>query len=256
MPDDVPPWDSDPLSQFFRDAARNVRVAAVNLPDFFDLLRNLNQLFLDVQSALEHDNRDVLLIPRFLVVRVYASILGAWRLAMSGQLPEAHAVLRLAIEQAWYALHMAKDPNPSERAVIWLNRNDDETAKGKCKSEFTITNVRATHRSVDRLNEPKLHLLYERVIDFGAHPNQQGLLSSAIQKEDEKEIVTTVGVLHPETTGVVVTLKTSCEVAIGTLKVIELMFPERFRIAQIDKRIDDFTARAYAVFQRYARQRT
>jgi hypothetical protein len=171
---------------------------------------------------------------------------------MSGQLPEAHAVLRLAIEQAWYALHMAKDPNPSERAVTWLNRNDSDAAKGKCKTEFTIANVRATHRSSDPVNEPKLHALYERVIDCGAHPNQLGLLSSARQTEDEKEIFTTVGFLHPERIGVVVTLKTSCEVAIGALKVIELMFPERFRIAQIDQRIDECTRRMYTVFQRYA----
>ncbi len=44
---------------------------------------------------------------------------------MSGQASEASLLLRGAIEQSWYALYMAKDPNPDNRVRIWLKRNDD-----------------------------------------------------------------------------------------------------------------------------------
>jgi hypothetical protein len=38
--------------------------------------------------------------------------------------------------------------------------------------------VSATHESVDPASARQLHELYEQLIDFGAHPNQMGNLTS------------------------------------------------------------------------------
>lgn len=133
-----PEWGNDPLSVFFKHAEYNDRVTALNCPKVYDLLGRVHALFKRFEEAIEKDNRQEFLVARFLMVRSYSSFLGALRLAMSGQVPEAHSVLRSGVECAWYALHIAKDPKGTERCEIWLRRNEDEAAKSRCKSEFTV----------------------------------------------------------------------------------------------------------------------
>ena len=150
MSEHTPPaWGEDPLSKFFADAEFNDRVTALNFAPVYGLLRNVDLLFRRFEDAIERDNREELLVSRFLMVRAHSSFLAGIRLAMSGQVAESFPVLRAGVEQAWYALHIAKDPNPSERARIWLNRNQSEMEKSQCKSEFTVGNVRSTHERLD-----------------------------------------------------------------------------------------------------------
>src|SRR5271157_2360880 len=103
-----PPWDKDPLSTFLADAEFNGRVTALNLAPLYDMLRRVDGLFRRVEEAIESDDRDELLVSRFLMVRTHSSFLAGIRLAMSGQVSESFPVLRAAVEQAWYALHIAK----------------------------------------------------------------------------------------------------------------------------------------------------
>ena len=100
----------------------------------------------------------------------------------------------MAIEQAWYALHIAKDPQAPNRSTMWLCRHDDDASKAKCKSEFSVQRVRSTHEALDPITADLLHQLYETTIDFGAHPNQRGLLSS-MQRADTQTDTTYQGIM-------------------------------------------------------------
>src|SRR5258706_350528 len=145
-----PPWDRlDPLSSFFADAGYNERVSALNLAPVFKVLQRVHVLFGRVEAGIEKDNLEELLLPRFLMVRTHSSFLAGIRLAMSGQVSESYAVLRAGVEQTWYSLHIAKDPNPPERAKIWLNRNESEKEKLRCKAGFSVARGRTTHETID-----------------------------------------------------------------------------------------------------------
>jgi hypothetical protein len=168
---------------------------------------------------------------------------------MSGQLFESYAVLRAAIEQAWYALHIAKDPQPPNRAKVWLGRNKNEVAKSKCKSEFTVANVRRTHESLDSVTAEQLHQLYETMIDFGAHPNQRGVLGTMGKSATGKEINYQVGILFIDTVRLVATLRRAVAVAVAALKVFQLIFPERFKLIGLDEEIEALVSEASSVFQ-------
>ena len=188
------------------------------------------------------------------MVRTHSSFLAAIRLAMSGQLSESYAVLRAAIEQAWYALHMAKDPQPPTRTTVWLCRNDDETSKSKCKSEFTIAKVRSTHESLDPATAKQLHELYETMIDFGAHPNQLGMLVAMGKSEMEQGINYQVGILFPEVVALAATLRMAVAVAVGALKVFQLIFPECFKLMGLDEEIKALVNELNSVFKPYMQQ--
>jgi hypothetical protein len=245
------PWGDDTLSMFFKDADYNYRVSVSNLPSVYALLKQVHDTFCHVETTIEKDDREDLLIPRFLFVRAHSSYLAAIRLGMSGQLSEAYAIFRVGIEQAWYALHIARDPNPPERGTIWLCRNDDEHCKEKCRKEFTVRHVLLTHKAIDPTTAKQLHELYETVIDFGAHPNQKGLLAFLKNSKKEKSINYQMGILYPDFVPLVLTLRLSVVVAVGVLKIFQLIFPERFKIMSLDEEIKTLVHELNTAFKKY-----
>ncbi|MGH9672808.1 MAG: hypothetical protein ACRD44_06460 [Bryobacteraceae bacterium] len=166
-----PPWNShDPFESFCADAEYNERATAHNFPVVFGVLRRVHDLFKRFEEAIEKENSEQLLVPRFLMVRVHSAFLAGVRLVMSGQVLESFPVSRSAVESAWYCLHIAKDPSPPSRATVWLNRNESETDKARCKSEFTTARVRKTHENLDAPTAKQFHEIYESLIDFRGTP--------------------------------------------------------------------------------------
>ncbi|HBA39304.1 MAG TPA: hypothetical protein DCZ05_06070 [Deltaproteobacteria bacterium] len=249
-----PPWGDDPLSTFFSEAEYNERVSPLNLAPIYALLQRLHAAFRGVEETVEKDNREELLLTRFLMVRAHSSLLAAIRLAMSGQLFESYAPLRSSIEQTWYALHIAKDRQPPERSEIWLCRNDNEASKAKCKSEFSVKNVRSTHKSLDSVTAKQLHQLYETTIDLGAHPNPRGVLTAMTKSGTDKEINYRVGILFLEPIPLLTTLRMAADVAVTVLKVFQLIFPERFKLMRLDKEITALVSELNRVFKPYVQK--
>ena len=235
----LPPWGDDPLSKFLSEADHNERACAVNWPDAYAVLQRAHRLLARVDEILEKDPADAhLLAPRLLIFRSHSAILAATRLAMSGQAFEAQPVLRAAVEQVWYALHIAKDPAPPTRAQTWWDRDNSPQAGKVCREEFTAGNVRRTHEGQDAKTAAAMRHLYEGTITFGAHPNERGIASSlSIDRSKRGAVTVGVGFLHPGTTTMVAALKEAVDVAVGVAKTVGLIYPERFRIAGVDEEI-------------------
>lgn len=248
-----PEWEDDPLSRFFYDAEYNDRVAAINCAPIYVVLQHVHTTFVRVEDATEKDNRHELLFPRFLMIRTHSAFLAAIRLAMSGQVTESFPVLRSAIENSWYALHIAKDPKAPERAETWLSRNDNAATKAKCKSEFTVAKVRSTHEGLDQAAAKQLQETYEKLIDFGAHPNQMGVLTSMTKSRTEKQIDYQIGILLPDRTTVAFGLRMAVAVAVGALKAFELIYPERLTLAGIGLEIEKLIEELNTVFRPYVK---
>jgi hypothetical protein len=248
----IPPWGQDDLSRLFQTAEYNNRVTSLKFPDVFRLLQQIDASFRHLTEAIERDSRQELLVPRLLIARTHSSFLASIRLSMSGQVPEATAVLRAGIEQAWYALHIAKDPRPPERVTVWLQRNDDESSRARCKKEFTKWNVHSTHLELDSVTAKQLGELYESMIDLGAHPNPLGVLTAIKMSDEEEETTCQVGLIAPKPIPVLHALKTTVEVMIGMFKVYELIFPERFKIMGLDEEIQNIIRELNRTFKRYA----
>ena len=174
---------------------------------------------------------------------------------MSGQIAEAFVLLRAAVEQSWYALHMAKDPKEDARVVIWLRRNDDDRATNKCKAEFTVKNVRSTHEGLDAAAASQLHRIYEQLIDYGAHPNQMGVFAGITQKESTSQVDYKVGILYPAELPVMVTLRLAVAVAVGSLKIFRLIYPERFTLTRLDVEIEELVIELNSRFARFSSRR-
>ena len=248
-----PTWGTDSLSaNYFESAEHNDRATAANYPEVFALLRALHSFFEKLCRAVENDTEAVRVVPRFLLIRTHSTILAAFRLAMSGQISEAQALNLSAIEQIWYALHIAKDPAGWPRAECWLRRNENDTTLRACKDEFTVRNVRESHVTLDAQTAGQLATLYEHTINFGAHPNQMGVMGSIRRAEEAGRVVFQVGLLSPEPRGVMATVRVSAAVAIGAFKVFQLIYPERFTLVGLDAEIPPLVTSLNTVFKGFS----
>ena len=168
---------------------------------------------------------------------------------MSRQVPESFPVLRSVVESAWYALHIAADPGGTERAEIWLRRDEDDEAKRRCKSEFTVTRIRETHETLDAVTAKEFHAVYEDLIGFGGHPNQLSITMATGITKTAGGAVYNVDILNPEQLPLLFSLRMAVSTAIGALKTFQLVFPERFTIAGLDLEIKKLIPRANALFK-------
>ena len=243
-----PDWDNDPLSLFFKDAEYNERANAFNFPKTYELLGQVHALFQKFEEVIEKDNRDELLVPRILMVRVHSSFLAGIRLAMSGQASESFPILRFVVEYAWYALHIAKDPG-TKRSKIWLRRDDDAEAQKRCTLEFRVKKVQRTHEALDAATAKEFHGVYKDLISFGAHPNPFGVMTALSKIETDNQIDYSVDILNPERVPALHALKMAVTTAIGALKTFQLVFPKRFTDAGLDLEIEKLILQANALFK-------
>jgi hypothetical protein len=255
--EELPKWPDGGLAKVLAAAEFNIRGAFCNMPDVYNALEEMHLTSAETLKALEKDNRDEFLMPRILFARIHSASIAAVRLIAAGQVPEVWPLIRTMIEQAWYAIYIGLDPNPGQRAEIWFRRNDDDSAKAKCRTEFTIGKVRDAHEKVDAPTAKELHRLYESAIDLGAHPNQLGVMLGLGKTTKTRDSHTyDVGVMDPNPFMVAFAASVLIAVSIGTLKVFQSMFPERFKIMSIDQRIEKLAIIVNTVSKKYRPQQT
>jgi hypothetical protein len=254
MPEPIvlPPWGDDPLSDHMADAQHNTRAASLNWPDVYEVQQRAHGLLKRVGEIIEPEHGDSRNIgaARMLIFRSHAAILATMRLAMSGQAIEAMAVLRVAIEQGWYALHIASDPAPPTRARIWWNRDDSPQATQACKNEFTVAKVRGTHEALDPVTAAIVQRLYNDTITYGAHPNSSGIaLGLSVEQLDAETATIRVGILNPIPMTMVSTIKAAVDVAMGLTMTVSLIYRDAFKRAGLGRDFNALRGHAADVFR-------
>lgn len=226
-----PAWGNDKLSEFIETARHNTFATFHNLKPQYNLLKDVNQLYWDIVDNLLN-TRDW--FPAFFLLRSHSSYLGAVRLCLSGQIPEAFLILRSCLENALYGLYISRNPQSAE---IWLSRHDNEESYKKCRNEFISAKV----LQCLELNDPRTHsvaeALYHRTIDYGAHPNEKALFSAFRQTKEKDGVRFDVLYLTGHTLALHLCLKSCAQVGICSLDVFRNIFKERFDILGISEKL-------------------
>ncbi len=229
----IPPkWGEDPLSKFIEDTWHNTYATFANLkPEF----TRLTAIQLAYQNIIDNLLNTPDWFAGFFLMRAHSAYLAAARLSLSGQVTEAYMVLRGCLENSLYGLHISNNPDTRE---VWLCRHDDEGSKKKCKNEFTAGNVFRTLVAKDKKVHKIAKYLYKSTIDYGAHPNEIGMLSMMRKKQDENQINFMVDYLTGDSLPLRLGLKMTARVGVCSLFIFKLVFKERFDILGISKRLD------------------
>ena len=121
---------------------------------------------------------------------------------------------------------------------VWLRRHDDDSSLKKTKGEFKFSKVIQTLESEDKKNADVARYLYERTIDFGAHPNERAVTAnlSIENVNGGKKLQQTylaVGTLTQRHS-----MKTTAQVGLCSLYTFRLIFRERFDILGLTALMD------------------
>jgi hypothetical protein len=228
----LPPyWGDDTLSEFVATSFANTLATFVRRKTEFELLRRIDKCFVSIIDCISNPSD---FLGAVLLIRSHSAFRGAVRMAISGQVPDAFPLLRTCLEYALYALHINRNPGLGE---TWLRRHEDEASLKAVRNKFANGAVIRTLEKVDANLGATVRALYERTIDFGAHPNEQGVAGSMTLAEtpDRK---TFGGVqLHGDDLAMVHGLKTTAQIGVGALSIFERIFETRFRLLALDSEL-------------------
>ena len=220
-------WGQDKVSNFIETAQKNTFATFDNLKDVFKFFEDIDESFRRIIDNIDNA-RDW--FPAFFLLRAHSSYLGAVRLSTSGQLPEAYMILRGCLENSLYGFYLFKKPKSVE---VWLNRHDDEVAKKKVRTEFKIGPMLKLLSSNDSKLGTVASGLYERTIDYRAHPNAWALLTNLTKKKNDDSIKFELSYLTGKSPALALCLKTNAQVGVCSLLVFKLVFKERFDLLGI-----------------------
>jgi hypothetical protein len=227
-----PRWGKDELSKFLHDAFKHNLATFVHKPAEFSHLARIDAVFTKVKAAI--DNSPNFLEPLFLF-RSHSAFLASVRSATSGQIPETYPLLRSCLEYALYAHHIACD---EKRGFAWVSRHENADAMKACRKEFMHSKVIGSLAE----HQPHLHkfieALYERTIDYGAHPNERGLSTSTKIVDVEGEEIVRVAQLQGAAPAMHMAMQATADVGTGALSVFSKIFEARFRSHAIDAELE------------------
>ncbi len=225
MPLPPPPnWEANEITKFIDAARTNEFATFANLKSDVARFADIDLAYRKAINGLNH-SKDW--FTSFFVLRSHSNFLAACRLSWSGQIPESYVVLRSCLENALYGLYLARHLNSQE---TWLRRHDDEAGKRKVKNEFKIRTLLGFATTVDRKEGSIARTLYERTIDFGAHPNELALMQTLQINENDDPGEFKSNYLDGDSVYLREVLKTTVQVGACALSLFRSVNPERFDI--------------------------
>jgi hypothetical protein len=155
--------------QFYIPKRHNLFATIQQFPYVWNCFMHLDKIVLREFEAMQRLRDLGLVLPMVLLMNAHAKIRVAFELACSTAVPEAHSILRDAIESAAHGHRLASDP---QLLKPWLEKNDSEGAKKVFSKEFEYEKAA---RLFDAL--PELHRLWKQFSEFGSHININSILS-------------------------------------------------------------------------------
>jgi hypothetical protein len=232
-------WGVEPLSKFIEDAHHNCIATFVNyegLP-IIKTLKGIDALFRDIRN-IPYNQKEEILLPSF-VGRSHSAYLSSILLSASGAVPDAYSVIRLCMENAFYSLFIQDDPTINEeipeRLKIWLDRNESDETKKKCRNTFSNSAMIKHLFGRDSMLGEQVSALYERTITYGAHPN---FYAHATASDLVPESGGNIKYLLPNTDACKLCISTAVETGLYSLKIYGLILRNRAGIQEKIQRID------------------
>ncbi len=228
-------WGEDIFSKYMDNSHANCFASFDNQKEMHRTVCILVNLYNGFATQYLHHPRNKLLQSQ-LFIKTFFSIKSSLNLAYGGNVADCYSVMRIAIESSLYALAMTKD---EESKKIWLDRDNSSEDKKRCKDFFKTGSLLRMLKSMDKVLGEEIEKFYELCIDSGAHPNQGSFMDRLYV--EEKIDSDHPYLMQPGLTGDGEEIKDTieCLVYIGylILRVFQKVFPERFELSGLDKKI-------------------
>jgi hypothetical protein len=224
-------WGADNLTGYLRMASLNQQANAERFSNDYHLLWRVNECLALAGANLVAQTP---VMPSVLFQRTQYAYKAAAGMALSGQVVETFAVMRLCLESAGYALVIFETPSLES---VFMSRHLSDAEMKTQKQAFTVSNVRNCLERFDPQLNKAFKVFYDRTIDFGGHPNPHGAMSAVKIDEDENAASFTVLALSIDEPVVRHAIKSVTQVGLTVLCIFEFIFTLQFEFLEIRKEI-------------------
>jgi FAD/FMN-containing dehydrogenase len=230
-----PDWEQLKMTAYFETMWANTLATFAKKEEVHRLCR-IDELLSDIGDGWSGGSLTVQsIVPLMMFFRSHSSFRGACALGMGGATVEGFTVLRQCLEFAGYAALVHGDP---ALARLWWDRDKSEADEKKVRRSFTHAAVTTAVDNLDPALPTIYDTLYDRVIQFGAHPNEKSI--SGNLKFDIAEAETKLSQMYLQGDGQQLDhwIRTPNQVGIMMLKIFEKIHSARFAAIGAAPRID------------------
>lgn len=232
-----PGWAQDMLSAYLQEFRGNQWAAFHNKrPEMRDLIA-LDDMFNRLLNGAKNPQP---FIPATFLLRAHSAFRAAVNLAMGGQLYEVQSLLRLCLEHTAYGFFIGDDQALWTR---WMKREESKKNKEAVRREFAHGAIKNKVKKADAAVGGNFEAMYERLIDFGAHPNEMGFSMSTLLERDGRETRISGLHLHGEGVALDFSLTAVAQTAICALQIAHLIYPIRMDLAGITHDLEQIAKR-------------
>jgi hypothetical protein len=166
--------------EYYVNKRHNFFSTIQRFPYLWNCFTQLDQIVEREFSSMQRVREPGIMFPTILYMNAHAKMRIAFELGCSTSLPEAHSILRDAIESAAHAHRLASDP---KLLMPWMKKNDDEAAKKVFKQEFEHNKAKQLFKGL-----PELHKLWGQFSEFGSHTNMNSIVSRFVITQTETDL--------------------------------------------------------------------
>jgi hypothetical protein len=220
------------LMEFLEIAHRNQCGNRARFPEPYRLIERVDDCFVRGAENLI-DPKPA--ITGLLFLRSQYAYKAAAGTSLSGQVAESFPMMRSCLEYAGYALVIKDAPSLQQ---VFLNRHVDDASKREQRAEFTIGKTIAVIGKFDAMLATIFKGFYDRTIDFGAHPNPVGMLTTLKMEKSEGGGTMVIDALTIEPEPLLHAMKTTAQVGLTALFVFQHIFKAKFDLLGISEEMD------------------
>lgn len=226
--------ESNTTFRDFFDAVRSNEDASLGLPGDIRSLEDIHNAFVRFTELLNNTPEYFCAI---FVLNAHSAFLAAVRLCLGCQLPEAFPLLRVSIESALYAHFLWRHP---EYKDVWLDRMDNEESRTRVRQIFLVSRLMEELQSSNDRVHNNLKLAYDFTIDYGAHPNVEGVYYSVRKSEDPRTGNITIfrAILTNDRERVQNCISNIAFIGLSVLRTLQLIWQTRIQIMGFDRELN------------------
>jgi hypothetical protein len=234
-----PGWAHPKLTEYFEKLWSNT-VATFARKDESHRLCRIDALMFDIANGWSGGSPTAQsIVPLLMYFRAHSAFRAACAVGMGGATVEGMAVLRQCLEFAGYAALVYDDPS---LANIWWDRDQTEDDERKVRRAFTHSAVQAAIANADSATASAYKVLYDRLIQLGAHPNEKSI--SGGMKLDITDAQTLLQQVYLQGDGHQLDhwIRTANQVGVCALKIFEKVHAKRCSDLGVGPKIDALAA--------------
>jgi hypothetical protein len=123
------------------------------------------------------------------------------------------------------------------RQELWLRRKDNEATERDFRNTFTAGKILRHIERLDPHTGRMARTLYDRTLDYGAHPNRDSILTVLQRIGREDRIEFRLDYLVGDGMPLQHALRTSAQVGLCGLRILRNIYKERFDIMGLTERM-------------------